>query len=259
MDREIISSPHNQKIQLARSLLSQTSNRRKENAFVAEGVRLVEEGINENYPIRYILFSDRLSERGMSMIDNLPQNIEAFQVDDRLLQDLSDTQTSQGILAVFDITPQPLPEHPDFLLITNSLRDPGNLGTILRSAEAAGVQGVLLTAGTTDPYSPKVVRAGMGAHFRLPILSQTWPEISQTCAGLTIFSADMQGKIPYWQADFTAPTVILIGSEAEGLSPEGIALTQQSVHIPMPGRSESLNAGLAAAILIFEVVRQRSK
>ncbi|MCJ7694867.1 MAG: RNA methyltransferase, partial [Anaerolineaceae bacterium] len=234
-------------------------HRRKENAFVAEGVRLVEEGIHEHNPVRFILFSDGLSERGMSLIANLPQDIDAFQVEDRLFQDLSDTQTAQGILAVFEIKPKSLPDQPDFLLITDGLRDPGNLGTILRSAEAAGAQGVLLAPGTTDAYSPKVVRAGMGAHFRLPILSLAWPEISQTCGGLTVFSADMQGKHPYWQADFTTPAAILIGSEADGLSPEGLTLTQQSVHIPMPGKSESLNAGLAAVILIFEVVRQRSK
>lgn len=257
--KEIIASPHNAKIQLVRQLLSQVSHRRKENAFVAEGVRLVEEGIHEKIPARFILFSESLSERGISLIDNLPDSYEVYQVEEKLLQDLSDTETAQGILAVFEIMPLTLPAQPDFLIITDGLRDPGNLGTILRSAEAAGVQGVILAPGTTDAYSPKVVRAGMGAHFRLPILSQAWAEISQTCANLIVFSADMQGKIPYWQADFTNRLAILVGSEASGLSPEGIALTQRSVQIPMPGKSESLNAGLASVILMFEVVRQRSK
>jgi len=257
MIKEIISSPQNPKMQLARLLLTQPSAIRKEKAFVAEGVRLVEEGVKQNYPAQFILYSDQLSERGMDLIRSLPSTYEAFLAEPVLLQQLSDTETTQGILAVFDLITIPLPTHPDFLVIADGIRDPGNLGTLLRTSEAAGVQGILLSPGTTQAFSPKVVRAGMGAHFRLPILACSWDEIAHFCTGITIFNADMQGSIPYWQADFKQPTAILIGSEAEGSSKKSIILSSQSVHIPMPGRSESLNAGLAGAILIFEVVRQR--
>jgi len=242
---------------LVRSLLAQPSDIRKEKAFVAEGVRLVEEGIKQNYPSQFILYSDQLSERGMDLIRSLPSSCETYQVDADLLNKLSGTETSQGILTVFDLKTISLPTHPDFLVIADGIRDPGNLGTLLRTSEAAGAQGVLLSPGTTQAFGPKVVRAGMGAHFRLPILACSWDEISQICSELTIFNADMQGVIPCWQADFKQPLAILIGSEAEGSGEQARSISAQSVSIPMPGRSESLNAGLAGAILIFEVVRQR--
>jgi len=143
------------------------------------------------------------------------------------------------------------------LVIIDQVRDPGNLGTLLRTAEAAGVQGVLLSPGTTQAFAPKVVRSGMGAHFRLPIQSLTWNEIQTICNNMVIFIADMQGEQPYWQANFSQPTAILIGSEAEGPGIEANNLPCHSVQIPMPGKSESLNASLAGAILMFEVVRQR--
>lgn len=255
--KEIISSPQNPKIQLVRSLLTQPSAIRKEKAFVAEGVRLVEEGFKERYPAQFILFSDQLSERGMELIKSLSSSYETFQVDADLLRQLSDTETTQGILAVFDLNTIPLPTDPDFLVIADGIRDPGNLGTLLRTSEAAGVQGVLLSPGTTQAFAPKVVRAAMGAHFRLPILACSWDEIAHVCSEVTIYDADMQGAIPLWQADFKQPLAILIGSEAEGSGEQARNISSKSVHIPMPGRSESLNAGLAGAILIFEVVRQR--
>jgi len=256
--KEIISSPQNPKIQLARSLLTQPSAIRTEKAFVAEGVRLVEEGIKQNYPAQFILYSDQLSARGLELIPSLSSTYEAFLVEPHLLHQLSDTETTQGILAVFNLKTLPPPTHPDFLVIADGIRDPGNLGTLLRTSEAAGAQGVLLSPGTTQAFAPKVVRAGMGAHFRLPIMACSWDEITQICSDLTIFNADMQGVVPCWQADFKQPLAILIGSEAEGSGEQARNISAQSVSIPMPGRSESLNAGLAGAILIFEVVRQRN-
>lgn len=255
--KEIISSPQNPKIQLVRSLLTQPSAIRKEKAFVAEGVRLVEEGFKERYPAQFILFSDQLSERGKELIKSLSSSYETFQVDTDLLRQLSDTETTQGILAVFDLNTIPLLTDPDFLVIADGIRDPGNLGTLLRTSEAAGVQGVLLSPGTTQAFAPKVVRSAMGAHFRLPIHAGSWDEIAHVCSGVTIYNADMNGAVPCWQADFTQPLAILIGSEAEGSGEQARNISTQSVSIPMPGRSESLNAGLAGAILIFEVVRQR--
>ncbi|MFH1446433.1 MAG: RNA methyltransferase [Chloroflexota bacterium] len=241
-----------------RALLSKPHNRRKHSAFLAEGVRLIEEGIQESYPIQFILFSDELSKRGRTLLESLPSEINSFQVETHLLKELSDTETTQGILAVFNLKPRPLPQNPDFLLIADGIRDPGNLGTILRIAEAAGVQGVLMTRGTTDVYAPKVVRAGMGAHFRLSIQELDWEYPPQALSSLAVFSAEMHGDLPYWQADLRKPCAILIGGEAQGVSRRGQNFAHQSVQIPMPGKSESLNAAVATAILLFEVVRQRS-
>lgn len=241
-----------------RSLLSNPRNRRKHSAFIAEGARLVEEGIRESYPLQYILFSDELSKRGKTLLESLPSEINSFQVETQLLKELSNTETTQGILAVFNLKPLPLPQNADFLLIADGIRDPGNLGTILRTAEAAGVQGVLLTRGTTDAYAPKVVRAGMGAHFRLPIHALDWESPPQALSPLAVFSAEMHGDLPYWQADLCKPCAILIGGEVQGVSRHGQKFAHQSVQIPMPGKSESLNAAVSAAVLLFEVVRQRS-
>jgi TrmH family RNA methyltransferase len=161
--------------------------------------------------------------------------------------------------AVLNLAPLPIPPSPDFVLIADQIRDPGNLGTLLRTAAAAGVQAVLLAPETTDAFAPKVVRAGMGAHFRLPILSLAWDEIRSHVAGLQIYLADVQGTISCWEAGFEAPLALIIGGEAEGASAAARTLATQSVFIPMVGSTESLNAGIAGSILLFEVVRQRGK
>ncbi len=169
---------------------------------------------------------------------------------------LSETETSQGILAVLNEAQLPIPDHPSFVLIPDSIRDPGNLGTLLRSAEAAGVQAVLLPPETVDAFAPKVVRAGMGAHFRLPIRSMNWDEIRAQTGGVQLYLAEMQGQ-PCWQADFRSPLALIIGGEAEGASEAARKLAAQPVSIPMAGKTELLNAAIAGSILMFEVRRQR--
>jgi TrmH family RNA methyltransferase len=171
----------------------------------------------------------------------------------------SDTQTPQGILVVLEPRDLRLPPHPDFLFIVDQVRDPGNLGTILRTAAAAGVDGVLLPPGTVDVYAPKVVRAAMGAHFRLPIRLLSWEEIGAQLesSDLRTYLADARKGVEYTQADFRSPLALIIGSEAEGAGAQAQSLAEERVFIPMPGGMESLNAAIAAGILLFEVVRQR--
>jgi TrmH family RNA methyltransferase len=171
---------------------------------------------------------------------------------------------------VLALRPLPLPPAPNFALILDGVRDPGNLGTILRTAAAAGVQVVLLPPGSTDPYAPKVVRSAMGAHFRLPVHSLDWDMLRSYLnppgPGLmpAVFLADAAGGQPYTQADLRRPLALVIGGEAAGAGAEMAALAQARLHIPMPGSAdtnqpvESLNAAVAAAILMFEVVRQRT-
>jgi TrmH family RNA methyltransferase len=138
------------------------------------------------------------------------------------------------------------------------LRDPGNLGTILRSALAARVQLVLTTAGTVDVYSPKVVRAGMGAHFGLNLLVEPpWPAVEEALHGLHVLVATPRQGTPYWQVDWRQPTALLIGGEAEGISAKAEKLATGYAKIPMAERVESLNAAVAASILLFEGARQR--
>jgi TrmH family RNA methyltransferase len=178
-----------------------------------------------------------------------------------VLRAASDTQAPQGILAVLAQRSLPLPEPLDFAFIPDGVRDPGNLGSMLRTAAAAGAGAVLLPAGTVDGFAPKVVRSGMGAHFRLPVHACPWDEIRRLVqdSGLSVYLAAAGDGLPYTQADFRGPLALVIGGEAEGAGSEAQALAHQRVSIPMPGGVESLNAAAAAAILLFEVVRQRKE
>jgi RNA methyltransferase, TrmH family len=255
----MITSAQNPKLKLARALLGRPKERREANAFTAEGVRLVEEAFAKGWPFRYVLYEEGLSERGNTLIKKLKtKNIECEPAAAALLQELSDTEASQGILAVLDLALLPIPEPLSFVLILDQVRDPGNLGTLLRSAAAAGVQAVFLPPETTDAFAPKVVRAGMGAHFRLPVHALDWVAIRSRTAGVNVFLAEMEEAVPCWQADFRPPLALIVGGEAEGASREARELAKAFVKIPMPGGSESLNAAVAGSILLFEVVRQRS-
>ena len=255
----MITSAQNPRLKLTRSLLGQAKARREEGAFVAEGVRLVEEALAADWSFRYVLHAPDLGTRGRKLLHGLEEKrIPLEVVDAALLDSLSETETSQGILAVLEQQALPVPPRLDFLLILDQVRDPGNLGTLLRSALAAGVQAVLLPPETADPFNPKVVRSGMGAHFRLPILSLDWEGIRNRLSGLTVFLAEMEGAIPCWQADLRSPLALIVGGEAEGASAEGRRLADRLVCIPMPGGNESLNAAVAGSILLFEVVRQRT-
>jgi len=254
----MITSAHNPKIQLVRSLLGRTKNRREADAFVAEGVRLVEEAFIARWPFRFVLYSSELSKRGQELVGKLKvEGLDIEEVELRLLQSISETEVSQGILAILEFAPIPYPLSPNFILIPDQIRDPGNLGTLLRTAAAAGVQAVLLPPETTDAFAPKVVRAGMGAHFRLPILPLSWDEIRARVEGLKVYLAEMEGAVLCWQADFRVPLALIVGGEAEGASVPARQLADVFVKIPMPGETESLNAAVAGAILMFEIVRQR--
>lgn len=256
----MITSPQNPKLKLARALQGRARERYEQGAFLAEGVRLVEEAANRRWGFRFVLYDETLSERGKSLVESLSaRGVDCEEISPSLMQSLGDTETSQGILAVLDYSLLPIPCSLDFLLIPDQMRDPGNLGTLIRTAAAAGVQAVLLPPETTDAFAPKVVRAGMGAHFRLPIHALGWDEIERICrqAGLQMFLADMNGQ-PCWQADFRLPLALVVGGEAAGASRQARKLANTIVGIPMPGKAESLNAGVAGAVLMFEAVRQRS-
>jgi TrmH family RNA methyltransferase len=256
----MITSSQNPKLKLVRSLMGRAKERREANAFVVEGVRLVEEAVNADWNFQFALYSDGLSDRGKELVDRLKAyHIDAEEVAGDLLQKLSDTETPQGVLAVLDEVRLPIPESPNFILIPDQVRDPGNLGTLLRTAAATGVQAVLLPPETTDPFAPKVLRSGMGAHFRLPIHSMLWDEIEQISksANLQMYIADMDG-ISCWETDLRKPLALIVGGEADGVSEQARKLANGQISIPMAGNVESLNAGVAGSVLMFEVVRQRS-
>ena len=255
----MITSTHNPKLKLVRALLGRSKERRDAGAFVVEGVRLVEEAVLSNWGFRFALYDETLNERGRLQVEVLKsRGVDVEEVSAGLMKSLSETETPQGILAVLNDSRLPIPDSPNFILIPDQIRDPGNLGTLLRTAAAASVQAVLLPPETTDAFAPKVVRSGMGAHFRLPIHSIGWDDISRVVklSGLKGLIADMDGS-SCWKTDLRQPVALIIGSEAEGASESARKLANAKISIPMSGNIESLNAGVAGSVLMFEVVRQR--
>ncbi len=256
-----ISSPENPKVKEMRSL-HRRSARYGERLFLVEGVRLVEEALAAGLPLRLAFcVPERLqeTERGQALLSRLEPSPAAFRTTPALLDSMADTVTPQGVVAAV-----PLPELParpgGLLLVLDGLRDPGNCGTILRTAEAAGVSLVYCAPGTVDPFSPKVVRAGMGAHFHLPLrVARGWSEIAAALAGRQVLLAEVHGGRPYDAVDWGRPTALIVGGEATGPGEEARRLATGSVSIPMAGAAESLNAAVAAGILLFAALRQRQE
>lgn len=254
----VITSSQNAKIKLVRALLGRAKERHEANAFVVEGVRLVEEAVTSNWRLKFALYDETLSERGRLHVEGLKsRGVDVELVSESLMKSLSETESPQGILAILEFNQLPVPNSLNFVLIPDQIRDPGNLGTLLRSAAATGVQAVFLPPETTDAFAPKVLRSGMGAHFRLPIQAMTWNEINEKIKGLQIYLADMVG-ISCWGIDLRQRLALIVGGEADGASEEAHQLAPQKISIPMVGNVESLNAGVAGSVLMFEVVRQRS-
>jgi TrmH family RNA methyltransferase len=258
----MITSIHNPKIQRIRDLLAHSRSRTEQNAFVLEGIRLVEEAAQFGSTFDTLFYSSQLNPRGLELIEKLNSDgVMIEELDTDLMNRISATETSQGIIAIVSNHKPFVPSNFDSSLVLDSIRDPGNLGTILRTASAAGVQVVFLSQDCVDNLSPKVLRAAMGAHFHIPVITKNWFEIASELTTQStkpnIYLSDVQCGTSLWECDFRPPTTIIISNEANGASSEAQELANDKVHIPMPGGFESLNASIAAAVLLFEVVRQR--
>lgn len=256
----MITSVQNPKIKRIRGLQTQAKYRRKESAYVVEGVRLLEEVISAGQTPEIVIYTHDLERRGNQLVEKFQErNINLEEVARDVFKSVSQTESPQGILAVLPQTSLAIPEELDFVLIADQIRDPGNLGTLLRTAHAAGVQLVLLSPGTVDLYSPKVLRSGMGAHFNLPILECPWEEVLRITKGIKLIGSDMTHGSNLWETDLRPPLGLFIGGEAFGLGEEARKLVDAWVFIPMEGNTESLNASAAGAVLLFEIFRQRSE
>jgi TrmH family RNA methyltransferase len=255
----MITSTQNPKIKLVRQLLTQTKARKKEGAFVLEGIRLLEEAFNSHFAPELLLYTADLDQRGLSLVKEFKsRSVNCELTAPNVFNSASDTETPQGILAIYSLISLPFPDRTDLLLIADEIRDPGNLGTLMRTALAASADGVLLPPGTVDPFSPKVVRGAMGAHFHLPVSTASWPEIKKITRGLTVYLADMNQGVNLWQSELTEPLAIIIGGEAHGPGKIAREFANKVLHIPMSEKSESINAAAAGAVLLYEIRRQRT-
>ena len=256
----MITSPHNPRLKLIRSLAGRAKERRDAGLFLVEGVRLVEELIDADFRVEEIYFSEEASNKAIRLLPRLQEaGFTCEEVSGSVFRTISETEASQGILAVVRLPANDieLPLGEELVLIPDQIRDPGNLGTLLRSAVAAGVGRVIIPPETVDPYSPKVVRSAMGAHFMLKICQMDWEGIALALRPFRVYVAAADGELSFWQADFTQPTAIIIGGEAEGAGELARGLAHSALNIPMEGKIESLNAGVAGSIILFEALRQR--
>lgn len=243
----MITSNGNSKIKYVARLQADRRFRWREKVFVVEGERSVRDVLAYCQP-QFILHT--------SSIDPPQSDAQTLPIDDALMRHISDVETPAGILAVVPFPEIALPETPSLLLILDGVQTPGNMGTMLRTAAAAGADGVLLAPGCVDPFNPKVVRGGMGAHFRLPMVKAGWNEIEKMVDGMQVWVASADSATPYTAVDWQTRSALIIGNEANGPSAPALQLAS-GVAIPMAAAVESLNAAMAAGIILFEAARQR--
>jgi RNA methyltransferase, TrmH family len=256
----MITSLNNPRVKLIRNLQSNRKTRQQEGVFIIEGTRLVEEAIAAKTPLQMAIYTNHLDERGRGLIHAVQRaGAAVFIVSDEVMSACSDTVTPQGILAVVPIPDPPIPGNIQLALVLDCLSDPGNLGTILRTALAAGVEAVILTEGTVDAFNPKVVRSAMGAHFHLPLVVSSVAEIPQQLTGLELYLADVHGEHSYFDVDWRIPVGLVIGSEASGVQPDMREMVHHHIRVPMPGGTESLNAAVTTAVILYEIIRQRGE
>lgn len=255
----MITSTSNPQVKHLLKLLKKAKTRNTEDVFVAEGMKMYLEAPKER--IRKIYLSESLyREQGEKFLSGPDTEVLA----DPVFFQVSDTKTPQGILCILSQYHYTLSDllkagAPHLLLLEN-LQDPGNLGTIMRTAEGAGADGIILSRDCVDLYNPKTIRSTMGSVYRMPFLYvDSLPEILPLLKerGVTTYAAHLQGKRLYDQEDYRGGCAFFIGNEGNGLSEELSRHADTWIRIPMGGKLESLNAAVAASILMYEVCRQR--
>ncbi|OFW75019.1 MAG: hypothetical protein A2201_07190 [Alicyclobacillus sp. RIFOXYA1_FULL_53_8] len=258
-----LDSPQNPRVR-EWSKLKTKRGREQTGDFIVEGIRLTEELLQSSLTITHILWDLGTDEPPDSLLTAASaRRIPVIEVSPTAFASIADTVTPQGVLAIAKIPAHALPTQNPSLhaLLLDGLQDPGNVGTLLRSADAFGLHEVFTGTGTADPYSPKVVRASMGGLFRLHVrtgasveMIELWKQNNPT--GQVVLAA-ASGSQECYLADLTKPTLLLVGSEAFGVSSDAAALADVRVRIPMLGEAESLNAAVAGSVLMYEVTRQR--
>lgn len=263
----MITSRQNPRIKLYRAL-AQRKFREREGTFVLDGVLQVAGAVESGLRLRDVFWCDALlvSAHGRATVAQLAPDTAQHEVSEHVFRALSDRTEPQGIAAIAErpqVRPADISLSPDgVLLALEDIRDPGNLGTIVRTADAAAADGVVVLGHCVDPYDPKVVRATMGAMFHVPVAeANDAPEFVAWARehGVRTYATSTRGTQTHFETSFTGRTAFLIGNEARGLSDEALRSADAVIRIPMQGQAESLNAATAASILVYEVVRQRTQ
>lgn len=262
----MITSSSNAQIRAIEALLGKSKERKEQKAFVVEGRKMFEELLLKRDLLKKVFFSESyVSEHYPEGPENILLDVPYEIVAEQVFCKMSETVTPQGVLAVAAMPEYSLGQmlssnKEKTLLLLEDLRDPGNLGTILRTAEAADVAGVILTRESVDIYNPKVIRSTMGAVFRVPfVYTDDFFGLLEMLKeqGVCLLAAHLKGNKLFTEADYSGTCGILIGNEANGLSERAAELATEKVLIPMAGKTESLNAAVAAALLMYEAFRSR--
>ena len=253
----MITTTQNKQIKQIIKLKKSARERRKQELFLVEGIRMFTE-IPEEYLYKVYASEDFYNEHRVIF-----EHMDVELVSPQVMKEISDTMTPQGVLALVKMMKYSLEdlleqEKPLFLVLEN-LQDPGNLGTIVRTAEGAGVTGIIMNKETVDIYNPKVIRSTMGAIFRVPfVITDDLPQVVEQLKqkGISVYAGHLKGDVFYKQ-DYRNGSAFLIGNEGNGLTDEITALADHKIKIPMKGKVESLNAAVSATILMYETMRQR--
>ena len=265
----MITSANNQQLKAVSALLKKSKERREKKSFVVEGPRMVVEAPAESLKAVYVAESYESNPENQTVLNELRGKCESVgavfeTVADSVFKGVSDTQTPQGIMAVVAMPQYTLEQLLDgektHLLILESVQDPGNLGTMVRTGEGAGITGVIMNKTTVDLFNPKTIRSTMGSIYRVPFyvtknLSETMQLLKEK--GVSLYAAHLKGEHYYTEEDYSKACGFLIGNEGNGLSDEIANQADTYIKIPMEGQVESLNAAISATLLMYEANRQR--
>ena len=256
----MITSASNQKIKNLINIIQKSKARREQDVFITEGVKMFQEAPMDKIVEVYVAESFYETGTAREKIQQCGYEI----LSDELFKKVSDTQTPQGILCVmkqyhYELEDLFQKENPLFLILED-IQDPGNLGTMIRTAEGAGVDGIIMTKGTVDIYNPKTIRSTMGSVYRMPFiytddLLGVMKQLQEK--QVKLYAAHLKGNQFYHQLDYKGATAFLIGNEGNGLKDETADAADVYMKIPMEGKVESLNAAVASVILMYEAARQR--
>ena len=255
---EKILSLSNNKLKEIRSL-SKRKYRQKNGLFVVEGRHMVEDAIGFGQ-VRLIVMSDSYISAHSDMLQLETSEIDLLEVPEKLFAALTDTETPQGILAVVKKKQAGVILNGGNVVIADRIQDPGNMGTLIRTALASGCCAVMTTEGTVDVYNPKVLRSTMGAIFNIPVIDGwTFDQIMTRLKeqGIKVLVADVGAKEAYYNIDLTEPFALVVGNENQGPTAEAIAVADKLINIPMVGKIDSLNAAVAGSIVLYEALRQK--